>query len=611
MECVQGALKNSFIPNNYQQHSLSDDFSPVNVLPSDDFFVDGLLDFSDDGDFEEEKEDTNVVSDTVTDKPIFVAPVVTENNDCFTIPVDDVADLEWVSQFVDDSFSSGYSLTCPAGKFPEKKPEPKPEPETGLFVKPSFTTPVQTKARSKRFRTGGRVWSLGSNALTESTTSSSSSSSCTSNPWLFLHDSLSNQTAESFLGRKPVKRQKRTLTGPVEPVQPRRCSHCGVQKTPQWRTGPLGAKTLCNACGVRFKSGRLLPEYRPACSPTFSSEVHSNNHRKVLEMRMKKEACRKTVKPLKSVKFMSLGGGDNVVRKRKMLVSIESSEPLDYDLTVGNDDKWFGRHEDWRGLFTSFHALFYRRLGKWYTRGVIQVSVSTYLSLSSKMANKHSIMTREMVESFCNSYYIPDEVHPTAPRRDRTITQFLEGKVGVYTRLFDYCGYRIPLTKFFVSVLKYFRIHISQLSPFGAAHISHFEVLTRVLDLGPSVAVFRTFYTRVYSDGLFSFAKRSLLAPSCLSKPPDSIKNWADHFFWVDSRVFPISVPLYTRGVLEKDLAPHLTARQEQAVQVLSSNKAPFRRYPECVLALVGLSLYYPFGENTYPAFERPDRTGG
>ncbi|GJQ94046.1 hypothetical protein Tco_0005185 [Tanacetum coccineum] len=176
------------------------------------------------------------------------------------------------------------------------------------------------------------------------------------------------------------------------------------------------------------------------------------------------------------------------------------------------------------------------------------------------MANKHSIMTREMVESFCDNYYIPDEVHPAAPGRDMTITQFPEGKVGVYTRLFDYCGYRIPLTKFCVSVLKYFLIHISQLSPFGAARISHFEVLTRVLDLGSSVAVFRTFYTRIYSDGLFSFAKRSLSAPSCLSKPPDSIKNWADHFFWVDARVFPISVPLYTGGVLEKDPAPHLTA---------------------------------------------------
>ncbi|GJY09717.1 hypothetical protein Tco_0377902 [Tanacetum coccineum] len=168
------------------------------------------------------------------------------------------------------------------------------------------------------------------------------------------------------------------------------------------------------------------------------------------------------------------------------------------------------------------------------------------------MANKHSIMTREMVESFCNSYYIPDEVHPTAPGRDRTITQFPEGKVGVYTRLFDYCGYRIPLTKFFVAVLKHFRIHISQLSPFGAARVSHFEV---------------------------------------------------------DSKVFPISVPLYMGGMLEKDPAPHLTVRQEQAVQILSSNKAPFRRYPECFLVLVGLSPYYPFDENTYPAFERPDKT--
>ncbi|GKF39926.1 hypothetical protein Tco_0119987, partial [Tanacetum coccineum] len=60
---------------------------------------------------------------------------------------------------------------------------------------------------------------------------------------------------------------------------------------------------------------------------------------------------------------------------------------------------------------------------------------------------------------------------------------------------------------------------------------------------------------------------------------------------------------------LEKDPAPHLIARQEQTVQVLSANKAPFRRYPECFLALVGLSLYYPFDENTYPAFERPDKT--
>ncbi|XP_054822715.1 GATA transcription factor 1 [Prosopis cineraria] len=69
----------------------------------------------------------------------------------------------------------------------------------------------------------------------------------------------------------------------------RKCQHCGAEKTPQWRAGPLGPKTLCNACGVRYKSGRLLPEYRPASSPTFCSELHSNSHRKVIEMRKQKQ----------------------------------------------------------------------------------------------------------------------------------------------------------------------------------------------------------------------------------------------------------------------------------------------------------------------------------
>ncbi|KAF8085793.1 hypothetical protein N665_0647s0009 [Sinapis alba] len=69
----------------------------------------------------------------------------------------------------------------------------------------------------------------------------------------------------------------------------RKCTHCESTKTPQWREGPSGPKTLCNACGVRFRSGRLLPEYRPASSPTFIPTVHSNSHRKIIEMRRKDE----------------------------------------------------------------------------------------------------------------------------------------------------------------------------------------------------------------------------------------------------------------------------------------------------------------------------------
>jgi len=36
-----------------------------------------------------------------------------------------------------------------------------------------------------------------------------------------------------------------------------RCVHCQSTETPLWRAGPDGPKTLCNACGVRYKKGKL------------------------------------------------------------------------------------------------------------------------------------------------------------------------------------------------------------------------------------------------------------------------------------------------------------------------------------------------------------------
>ncbi|KAA3485741.1 GATA transcription factor 11-like [Gossypium australe] len=69
----------------------------------------------------------------------------------------------------------------------------------------------------------------------------------------------------------------------------RKCAHCEVTETPQWREGPMGPKTLCNACGTRYRSDRLFPEYRPAGSPTFIPSLHSKSHKKVVEMRRKSQ----------------------------------------------------------------------------------------------------------------------------------------------------------------------------------------------------------------------------------------------------------------------------------------------------------------------------------
>ncbi|CAI7877113.1 unnamed protein product [Closterium sp. NIES-54] len=62
------------------------------------------------------------------------------------------------------------------------------------------------------------------------------------------------------------------------------CAHCGTSKTPLWRNGPPGPKSLCNACGIRFnkiRSGKrkaspqeaaMLREY-DSTDPAFSKPL--------------------------------------------------------------------------------------------------------------------------------------------------------------------------------------------------------------------------------------------------------------------------------------------------------------------------------------------------
>ncbi|KAL8210441.1 hypothetical protein R6Q57_004878 [Mikania cordata] len=111
----------------------------------------------------------------------------------------------------------------------------------------------------------------------------------TTNPWLLSpFIVLPNKGKRNKKSSKTpvIMKTKRSLKK-SEHVGIKKCVHCEITKTPQWREGPLGPKTLCNACGVRYRSGRLYPEYRPAASPTFVPALHSNSHRKVIEMRQK------------------------------------------------------------------------------------------------------------------------------------------------------------------------------------------------------------------------------------------------------------------------------------------------------------------------------------
>ncbi|GJU10080.1 hypothetical protein Tco_1132476 [Tanacetum coccineum] len=75
-----------------------------------------------------------------------------------------------------------------------------------------------------------------------------------------------------------------------------------------------------------------------------------------------------------------------------------------------------------------------------------------------------STIFREYLLEFTSKYGIPEDLHPELPGLEDTMVDFLEGKVGVYTKFFEFANYRIPLSQFLFDILGYYQIHLSQLS---------------------------------------------------------------------------------------------------------------------------------------------------
>ncbi|CAI9786026.1 unnamed protein product [Fraxinus pennsylvanica] len=213
--------------------------------------MDDLLDFSNDEIFSSSTATTHsdlqchASSSSAAAAACFDAPTANHSDfpDVFCVHSEDLAELEWLSNYMDDSITD--------------------------FPANSITNAAAAFRGSSR--------SIRSRSFTSTNTAAAGNTT-----WSSTSPPNNNVNQRENL----IDRSKENADNA------RRCTHCSSEKTPQWRTGPMGPKTLCNACGVRYKSGRLVPEYRPAASPTFVLTQHSNSHRKVLELRRQKELLR-------------------------------------------------------------------------------------------------------------------------------------------------------------------------------------------------------------------------------------------------------------------------------------------------------------------------------
>ncbi|CAH9116102.1 unnamed protein product [Cuscuta europaea] len=231
-----------------------------------------------------------------------------------SVPYEDIIQLEWLSTFVEESFSGG-GLTL--GKENCRlNPYLPPSSHGNNKLQAAISSPISvlesssstSSSSSSSSSSGGiMVAPLSPNQRGPQRARSKRPRPVSFNPRSVMQLIESPPQLQSFAGpeekklhskppapeqQKKKRKIKFSMPSGLPPQQKedreagvRKCMHCEITKTPQWRAGPMGPKTLCNACGVRYKSGRLFPEYRPAASPTFVPSVHSNSHKKVVEMR--------------------------------------------------------------------------------------------------------------------------------------------------------------------------------------------------------------------------------------------------------------------------------------------------------------------------------------
>ncbi|GKA78780.1 hypothetical protein Tco_0785317, partial [Tanacetum coccineum] len=198
------------------------------------------------------------------------------------------------------------------------------------------------------------------------------------------------------------------------------------------------------------------------------------------------------------------------------------------------------------------------------------------------------VLTQKALDAFCNKFHILEEVHPVLPNHNDTMHERPAGKIELH-----------------------FRINISQLSVIGAAKVSHFEILCRVYGIIPTVGLFRCFYVNSKKSGWMSLSKRSDNAFVCYTKPLDSLKNYNDHFFWVDDFACPASFLWHTAKHVTRDPDPVAADFNIQDYATLVAHPSPFRKFPEAFMCLVGLSRHYTLDEETYPWFLHKNGEGG
>ncbi|GKC07164.1 hypothetical protein Tco_0998774 [Tanacetum coccineum] len=134
-------------------------------------------------------------------------------------------------------------------------------------------------------------------------------------------------------------------------------------------------------------------------------------------------------------------------------------------------------------------------------------------------------------------YKIPHDLYPRLPSEDFVMSELPDDAIGIYHRMFDFFGVRIPFSSFLLALIKHYRVYFSQLGP-------------QSLQIEPTMTLFR---------------------------------HWKNGFFFINQRAIPDAMVWRHPNTSINDLRPAAGSFNMADMRRLSAHVIKLRDMPEVI----------------------------
>ncbi|KAM0064515.1 hypothetical protein Hdeb2414_s0003g00103831 [Helianthus debilis subsp. tardiflorus] len=206
--------------------------------------------------------------------------------------------------------------------------------------------------------------------------------------------------------------------------------------------------------------------------------------------------------------------------------------------------------------------------------------------------------SRASFDGLVQNLKFPENWGALYPEEGQTAADAPAGYNTLFSDFFYDGNFRLPVTKFFLEILGFYNLHISQLHPIGMVRVRHFEFVCRTMHVEPTVPRFRGFHQMHCTQGFYSFVQR-VSAKKILYQPPKSFHDWKQKFLFIKAGVIPVRMVL--RGKEDIPIKTLRTPVDENWYQDLKD--VPNTALPEKALVGAGMSLNWKMERDDKPVY--------